>query len=1001
MADMSTLSTSDFVPLHCHSYFSILDGLNAPEDMAARAVENGHSAMAITDHGVCSGLYRFNDACKNAKRCRKCSFCFSSKDAACPKCKSKDVEKKPIKPIFGMEAYVVDDVSIRRVDENRRHVTLWAKDADGYRNLIWLSTFGCTAGAFVKPRISLKLLAERRKGLAAGTACVKGFVASEAKDGGPDKAMAALGMLKDMFGDDLYVEFMNHRYLPAAAEHEASALAAMRVALEVADRAGVKPIFTYDSHYCRPDDADPHRVLLAIQTKNTIKNPKCFSFRSGDFYMRTLPEVVERCLGREDLVRNTSEVAEKIGSGLMPKFPFQDLLPLYVLPSGYKTEEQLLKKLVKEGMIRRGVYDRQEYRDRVLYELEVIVKLGFVRYFLVLWDAVNYAKKHGIRIGVGRGSAAGSLCVYCLDVTQLDPLKYGLLFERFINPDRVSPPDVDVDFDDSRQDDMFRYASSKYGEQFVARIGTYGTLGAKDALKTVGKALDIGGDWTPESVGKPWKTGTKTNALVNAITKSIDEKAGTPLASIMKTNQEVQGYAAQHPDLFSLALKVEGTVKNPGEHAAGIVLCNRPLSDIIPLRHDKDGQFCSQFDKDEVEPLGLLKYDFLGLRNLRTIEMCLRLIRERHGKDIDVDALVPDDKGVFRMLNDGHVHGVFQFEGRDGRVFDRRGSPTYRTMGGLLVNIGVDSFNDMIACVALFRPGTLQGTWDGKSVPETYCDYKHGRKPVKYLHPKMETLLGETYGMMVYQEQVMIVARAIAGFTMVEADTFRRGIGKKDDAIVQGLRDQFVAGCVRNGVLASDAAKIFELSQSFSGYGFNKSHAACYAYIGYQCAWLKFHYKLEFAAALLTTSIGGDKLLRYEEVFGRAGVGMLSHHVNKSKDEYVIEGNALRRPLTSLKGIGSPAAQAIMATQPFRDLRDFATRINGRAVTKTAFETLINAGAMDCLGMSRSAMLASYGEAKEIARGAAKERAAEKKRLEDYGALDLFGMGDAGLGPGK
>lgn len=1001
MNDMSTLKPSDFVPLHCHSYFSLLDGLNSPESMAARAAELGHESLAITDHGVCSGLYRFNDACKNTKRCNACSHYFSSKDTSCPKCRSADISKQPIKPIFGMEGYVVDDISLRKTDENRRHITLWAKDNEGYKNLIWLSTFGCTAGAFIKPRISLKLLSEHSKGLSAGTACVKGLVVDALLKSSEDQAVNALGQLKDIFGEDLYVEFMNHKYLPVAAEHEKSTLVAMRRAVELADSAGVKSIFTYDSHYCRPDDAFPHDVLLAIQTKNTIKNPKRLTFKSGDFYMKPLQEIIERCMGRSDLILNTREVSEKVATGLIPKFPFQELLPLYDLPAGFKSEEQYLKKLVKDGMIRRGVIKKQVYRDRILYELDAIIKLGFVRYFLVLCDAVNYARKNGIRVGVGRGSAAGSLVVYCLNVTQIDPIKNGLLFERFINPERVSPPDVDVDFDDSRQEDMFRYASQKYGDAYVARIGTYGTLGAKDAIKTAGKALDIGDDWTPDSAGKTWKTGVKTNALVNAITKSIDEKSGTPLESIMKTNEEVKGYIDQYPKLFELAIKVEGTVKSHGEHAAGIVLCNRPIVDVIPLRYDKGNQFCSQFDKNEVEPLGLLKYDFLGLKNLRTLDMCLRLIKERHGKDIDIDAIEPDDKNVFKLLNDGHVHGVFQFEGKDGRVFDRQGKATYRTMGGLLINIGVNSFSDMVACVALFRPGTLKGVWDGKSIPETYCDYKHNRKPIKYLHPKMETLLADTYGMMCYQEQVMIISREIAGFSGSEADTFRRGIGKKDVDLIQNLKQKFIDGCAKNGVESSVADKIFELCQSFSGYGFNKAHAACYAYIGYQCAWLKYYYKIEFAAALLTTHIGNDKLVRYEQVFNKAGVGILPHHINKSKDAFAIEGNALRRPLTSLKGLGKPAAAAIIAAQPFSSLKDFASKVSGRVVTRSVFETLVGVGAMDCLGMSRGAMLNSYDDARTFAREASKEREIDRKRMENYGSLDLFGLGEAGLGPGK
>lgn len=988
----------DFVPLHCHSFYSILDGLNSPDDLVVRAADLGHSAMAITDHGVCSGLYRFAEACKNLKVCKSCSRHFSDKNPACPHCNSNDVDKvKTFKPIFGMEGYIVDDVNLRDSGETKRHITLWAKDADGYKSLIWLSTYGCTSGAYQKPRISLKLLEEHKQGLIVGTACANGVLCGEILDGNDDKAVSVLARLKAIFGDDLYVEFMNHVYKPEESEHQSVVLEAMKKTLSIADKAGVKAIFTYDSHYCRKDDAFCHDVLLSVQTGNTIKNPKRLTFRSSDFYMKSIEEIYERCLGRTDIITNTKELADKVSSGLLPKYPFQDLLPPFPLPSGVKSEEQFLKGLIKTGMQKRGIYHSQAHRDRITMELDAIVKLGFVRYFLVLWDVVNFAKRTGIPVGVGRGSAAGSLCIYCLNVTQLDPLKYGLLFERFINPERVSPPDVDVDYADDRQSEMFKYASERYGDQYVARIGTYGTLGAKDAIKRVGKALDVGGDWEDAKGEKSsWKSGPKTLAVVNAMTKVIDEKPGTTLAEIMATNAEIKGYASEYPVLFETALKMEGTIMSPGKHAAGVVLCNRPLVELVPLRHDKEEGFCSQFDKDEVEPLGLLKYDFLGLKNLRIIDKCVKLVEARHGVKIEIDALEPNDPEVFKMLNRGHVHGVFQFEGGDGRM-GRDGRPPYHTMSGLLMNIEVESFSDMIACVALFRPGTLKGTWDGKPVPETYCDYKHGRKPIKLLHPKMGELLAETYGMMVYQEQVMLMARELALFTLAEADTFRKGIGKKDPVLVESLKQKFIDGCKRNGLDEVTARKVFELCESFSGYGFNKSHAACYAYIGYQCAWLKCYYKVEFAAALMSAYIGNElKLYKYERVFERSNVPILPHQVNKSGLEYSIEGNSVRRPLTSLKGLGEKAVAAIAETQPFSDLKDFAAKIGGTVVNKSLFKTLVESGCMDCLGMSRLSMIDAYGEAKDAAKDAKKEREQERKRIEDFGALDLFGMPTAG-----
>lgn len=987
------LQPADFVNLHCHSYFSILDGLDSPEAMASRASEMGQVAAAITDHGSCAGLYRFSEACKSVRKCKACSYHFAEKGGECPRCGKKELEKvAPIKPILGMESYVVPRPELRDKDEVRRHITIWAKDIDGYSNLIWLSTHANTNGMYDKPRISIQQLAEHRKGLMVGTACAAGMLCRPILDGDESMAEKTACELKDIFSDDVYVEIMSHVYHEEQREHEARAMEAMRGALKIADRVGIKPVFTCDSHYCRRDEAACHDVLLSVQTRNTIKNPKRLTFASADFYMKSVEEVVARCGGRLDLVVNTKEVAEKVSGGLITKKPFQDLLPPFKLPPGIKTEEQYLKRLIKDGMVRRGIYDREDCRQRILTELAAIIKLGFVRYFLVIWDVVNFAKRTGIRVGPGRGSASGSLCMYCLGVTEVDPLKYGLLFERFINPDRVSPPDVDVDYDDSKQAEMFKYAADKYGKEFVARIGTYGSLGAKDAIRRVGKALDIGGDWETSGGDKgAWKSGKKTLDLVDAISKCIDEKPGTSLKSIVESNDEIKGFAAQYPKLFDIAQKMEGTITSLGKHAAGIVLCNKPLIEMIPLRLADDGNMCSQYDMTEVEPLGLLKYDFLGLRNMRIIDRCLQLIKERHGKEIDINALEPDDPDVFKMLNEGKVHGIFQFEGGDGKSTDRRGLPMFRTMSGLLLNIGVDSFNDMVACVALIRPGTLEGKWDGKSVPETYCDYKHGRKPIKYIHPLMQEFLGETHGLMVYQEAVMFVAMKVALFTAAEADTFRKGIGKKDPILVASLKQKFIDGCKRNEVDDATAAKIFELCESFAGYGFNKSHAVAYALIGYQNAWLKHYYPVEFMCALMTAWLGNEiKIAKYERVCDQMGIKVLAHHINKSKLEYTIEPEGIRRPLTSLKGIGDNSVKAIMACQPFSGLKDFVGKVGGHAVNRATFETLVKIGCMDCLGMSKSAMMSSYEEAKQKAKDEKKEREKEKVRAVSFGALDLF-----------
>jgi DNA polymerase-3 subunit alpha len=998
MADQSDniVQASDFVPLHCHSYFSVLDGLNSPEAIISRASELGHVATAITDHGSCAGLYRFSEASKNIKQCKACLWFFAEKGGECPQCGSKDIEKvAPIKPILGMESYVVPHPELRDKDEVKRHITLWAKDEEGYKNLIWLSTNASTVGMYDKPRISIPLLSEHKKGLMVGTACASGMLCKYILNDDEPMAEQVASELKDIFEDDVYVEIMSHTYSDERREHEQKTLEAMRIALRIATKLGIKPIFTYDSHYCRKDEAKCHDVLLSVQTRNTTKNPKRLSFLSADFYMKPIDEIIGRCGGRVDLIRNTREVADKVSDNLIKRRPFQELLPPFSLPLGVKSEEQYLKKLIKDGMIRRGVFNNSIYRQRILTELAAIIKLGFVRYFLVIWDVVNFAKRNGIRVGPGRGSASGSLCMYCLGVTEIDPIKYGLLFERFINPDRVSPPDVDVDYDDSKQEDMFKYVANKYGTEYVARIGTYGSLGAKDAIRRVGKALDVGDDWEISGGDKTsWKSGRNTLDIVDAISKCIDEKPGTSLKTIMASNNEIKRYALQFPKLFDIAQKMEGTITSLGKHAAGIILCNKPLIEIIPLRLADDGNMCSQYDMKEVEPLGLLKYDFLGLRNMRIVDHCLRIIKERTGKDIDINAIEPNDQNVFNMLNDGKVHGIFQFEGGDGRKTDRYGAPMFRTMSGLLLNVGVDTFEDMVACVALFRPGTLEGTWDGKSIPETYCDYKHGIKPVKYIHPAMEEFLGSTYGLMVYQEAVMLVAIKIALFTPGEADTFRKGIGKKDPLLISSLKQKFIDGCKKNGVNDDTAIKIFDLCESFAGYGFNRSHAVAYAFIGYQNAWLKCYYPVEFMCALMTAWLGNEvKIHKYERACDQMGIKILPHHINQSKLEYTIEDGGIRKPLTSLKGIGDSSVKAIMACQPFSGLKDFVSKVGGHAVNKSTFEILVKIGCMDCLGMSRAAMMLSYEDAKQKAKEEKKERERSKEQVVAFGALGLFDSG--------
>jgi DNA polymerase-3 subunit alpha len=933
---------ANFVPLHCHSHFSVLDGLNSPEEIALRARELGHPAVALTDHGSCGGLYHFQKACK------KCG----------------------IKPILGMEAYVVDNAMVRDKEERKRHLTIWATNQEGYKNLIALSSKGYLEGFYSKPRISLEDIDKRKAGLLVGSACIKGIVCDRIMADDKPRAIETAGKLKDMLGDAFYCEVMSHRYDASSKDKQTAFAKAMKAVLEVADTVGIKSVLTYDSHYCRPEDAQYHDVLLSIQTKDTIKNPNRFSFHSSDFYMKPWDELVRICSVRKDLLSNTLEVASRVSSeDLIKTSP--PLLPDFQLPQGVKSEEAYLKELIREGMIERGIFDKQEYRDRIMTELEVITKCGFVRYFLILWDVVNYARRSGIAVGPGRGSGAASLCLYSLSVTQLDPIKHDLLFARFLNPDRVSPPDVDLDFDDSKQEEMFNYVARKYGQECVSRIGSYTAPKVKDAIRRTAKALDVGNDWEQSDGKGKWKSGQNTMDVVSLLAKVLPDDPKLTMDDALKI-REVEDFVESYPKLFEVSKRIMGTLVASGVHPAGIIISKQKVVDMIPLRMDTDGVVCTQFDMKEVEPLGMLKFDFLAIKNLRVIDKCLKMVKVNHGDAIKIDALETNDPAVFKLLNDGKVDGIFQFESGEGK----------KGISGLLRDIRVDSFEDMIVTCALYRPGTIKA-----KVHTDYPLYKHGKKAVKYVHPMMKELLHETYGMMVYQEQVMLVSMRMAGFTNVEADWLRKAMGKKDPKIMEKLEGKFVSGCIANGISPDDAKKVFDLCSLFSGYGFNRAHAAAYAMLAYQTAWLKTHYPVEYMCSLMSANAGDDKKIpKYERATESMGIQMLPHHINKSKADYSIEGRSIRRPLSSLKGIGDVGIKAIVASQPFDSLNDFVAKVDAHAVNIRVFTVLVEAKCMECFGMTKNQLETKYAEAKKRVKQAEKQ----KERDKGFDSVNMF-----------
>ena len=925
-----------YVSLHNHSYYSLLDGMDAPQKLAETAKKHGMTAVALTDHGSCAGLWQLQKACKEIG----------------------------IKPILGMEGYYVPNVEIRDKSEKRLHLTIWAKNKVGCRNLFTLSSLGFLKGHYGRPRIDIRMLREHHEGLMIGSACAMGIICGPAMDENFDLSTANAQMFQEIFGEDFYIEIMSHQYFEDKKVFSDGVKKAMKFAYELSVKLGIKAIYTCDSHYCLPQEAEAQDVALSIQQRNTTKNPDRFSFKSNDFYMKSPKEVYDLCgEGFKHIVTNTLEVANKVEEDLIE--PGTDLLPKFELPSGITSDEKYLQELLQMGMQRRGLIDKTEYRERIKQEYAVIVKTGYTKYFLILWDMVRFAREKGIRIGPGRGSGVSSLALYCLGVTVLDPIKYKLLFSRFLNSERISPPDVDMDFQDNRRDEVFQYLRTKYGEANFSRISTYGEMHAKEAIKSTAKVLDIGGDW--EAGGsKPtnkWNSGRMTLDLCERMSKAIPEGPDVTIDMALTDSAELRWYQSRFPKVFDLAKQIEGRPKNISVHAAGALICINPVINHIPLRLGKDKRgieyVCSQFTMSEVEQLGLLKFDILAIKDLTAIEKCLQMVRKRGLNPPEPNDLDPIDPNVFKILNEGKTDGIFQFESEG--------------MTRLLGEIKVNSFEDMIVANALYRPPILRAGIHG-----LYCDYKHGRKEVTYLHPMLKEVLRDTYGMMIYQEDVIRTAQVLGGYSESKADLLRKAIGKKDQAIMNSEKGPFIESCTKTGVLKSISEQVFSLIEKFAGYGFNRSHAAAYAHLAYQTAWLKYYFPHEFYCALLSSEGDSDKrndYERYADAFRNPhapnGVKILSVDINRSGVDYAIQKEGILRPLDSLDGIGGRATEDIVAHQPYTNLMDFVTRTESRAITSKVFGSLVQAGCLSMWG-KREDLLREYENLRERVKKKAK-----------------------------
>ncbi len=909
-----------FVHLHNHSHYSLLDGASQIDDMIERAVEFKMPALALTDHGVLFGAVELY---KHAK-------------------------KAGIKPIVGCEMYVAKG---KRTEKNGyHHLTVLAKNYTGYKNLVKLVSLAHLEGYYYKPRIDFELLKENREGLIVLSGCLSGPVSEPIVNGDIESARKAARMYKELFGDDYYLEVHSH-----GLDEEKRVLEAMP---KIAKEIGAKLVAVNDGHYIRREHAVPHNILLNIsQSSNGTKDPTALRYKVPEFYFKS-PQEMEKAFADYDFgpaaIENTLEVAEKCDLKLELK---QDLMPRFPIPenSGVSNPEEYFEKLAREGLHKRYKEVTPEIQKRFDHEIRVIKKMGFAGYFLVVQDFINSAREMGVRVGPGRGSAAGSIVSYSLGITDVDPLQYGLLFERFLNPDRVSMPDIDVDFADNKRDLVINYVKEKYGEESVCQIITFGTLSSRAVLKDVGRVLSI-----------PLST-------IDSITKQIPVILGrvTPLQEAIDTIPELRWVKESNDpkikQLIEYALVLEGTNRNVGTHAAGVVIAPSKITEYVPLYKTPSTDVITQYEYKSLEEIGLLKMDFLGLRTLTVIEDTLRMIRENHGKDIDLDKIPYDDPKVYELFAAGQTVAVFQFESSKMQEYLKKLKPT--------------SIDDLVAMNALYRPGPMD-------MIDDFIDRKFGRKPIEYLHPKMEQILRPTYGVIVYQEQVMQIASEIAGFTLAQADVMRRAMGKKDKELMAEQKKLFVEGAMNNSIDKKLAGEIFDLIDKFASYGFNKSHSVAYSVLAYQTAYLKTYYTAEFMAATLTSEIGDlNKMTLLLDDCRKQGIMVLGPDVNESYATFSVSGGRLRFGLSAIKNVGVGAAEEINRARSeggkFENIFDFVSRVDLKAVNKRALESLVQAGAFDSLGHKRAQLYNSFERIVQFGQSTQESKSSSQSSLFD------------------
>ncbi len=914
----------NFTHLHVHTEYSLLDGSNKIKEYVARIKKLGMDSAAITDHGVMYGVIDFY----------------------------KEAKAQGIKPILGCEVYVAPgsrfDKEAGNNEDRYYHLVLLAENNEGYQNLMKIVSIGFIDGFYYKPRVDIETLETYHEGIIALSACLAGEIPRYIMRGMYEEACKSALRYQNIFGkNNFFLELQDHG-MPEQKQVNQSLL---RMSREM----GIELVATNDVHYTYAEDVKPHDILLCLQTGKRLSDEDRMRYEGGQYFVKSPEEMATLFPYAPEALENTYKIAQRCNVEI--EFGVTKL-PKYDVPEGY-TSWEYLNKLCWDGFAERYPDDTGKLRDQLTYELSIIQKMGYVDYFLIVWDFIKYSRDHGIAVGPGRGSAAGSLVSYTLGITNIDPAKYQLLFERFLNPERVSMPDIDVDFCFERRQEVIDYVVRKYGKDRVAQIVTFGTLAARGVLRDVGRVMDM-----------PY-------AFVDSIAKMVPQELNITLDRALKTNPEFKTLYdtnEQVKELVDMSMRLEGLPRHTSMHAAGVVISQKAVDEYVPLSRAQDGSLTTQFTMTTLEELGLLKMDFLGLRTLTVIQNAVRMAEQGHGCKIDVDHIDYNDKAVLDSLGTGKTDGVFQLESTGMKNFMKELKP--------------QSLEDIIAGISLYRPGPMD------FIPQ-YIRGKNHPETITYDCPQLESILEPTYGCIVYQEQVMQIVQKLAGYTLGRADLVRRAMSKKKAAVMQQERQNFVygneaegvPGCISRGIPENVANKIYDDMIDFAKYAFNKSHAAAYAVVAYQTAWLKYYYPVEFMAALMTSVIDNStKVSEYILTCRQMSIGILAPDVNESESAFSVSGGAIRYGLNAIKSIGRPVIESIIAERkaggPYVDLSDFIHRLPGKDVNKRVVENLIKSGAFDSFPANRRQMMLIYGQIMD--------EAAQKKKTELAGQMSLF-----------